>query len=179
MAQGIADCRANFPTCGGVTERALGWAALGTHHFACLLLWGHFFPSLFKTDGQVLPSAQKDVDVDEDVDGCDVHFIPEVQQTQHDCPRWELWLLLVMMKGEMSPSSLAYALLTVQTKAAGPKQPGSWSKIAKKFENFLRREEGKNRSFFFPQNEVRLSDTDFFFPCHILWTSHCTEKMLH
>lgn len=63
----------------------------------------------------------------------------------------------------MSPSSLAYALLTVQTKAAGPKQPGSWSKIAKKFENFLRREEGKNRSFFFPQNEVRLSDTDFFF----------------
>lgn len=84
MAQGIADCRPNFPTCRGVTERALGWAALGSYHFACPLLWGHFFPSLFKTDGQVLPAAQKDAE------GCDVHFILEVQQTHHDCPKWEL-----------------------------------------------------------------------------------------
>lgn len=59
--------------------------------------------------------------------------------------------LLVTMKGEMSPSSLAGPSLMVQKKTAGPKQPGSWSKIAKKFENCFW-EEKKEYKFIFPLN---------------------------
>lgn len=82
----------------------------------------------------------------------------------------------------MSPSSLACPILMVQTKITGQNQPGSWSKIAKKFVNcFSEDKRGRIKVSFSPKLKSDYQILIFFraICCGPATVRQATEKMFH